>query len=170
MFKIISMNKSKTSNISTFYIKNDYKIQFDSLIETIGYSNNKNVKTTNYTSQILEIETEINYLTKRKTEYNKEIELKKERGQKYEVLWSEVRRIDDVIHQQEKRLFSLKINSNYYITLSIYDDNIDLTSRRINWVNMPGGSYDILWIENPTLGLSMSMYQGGSFKIFVYKR
>jgi len=161
---IISINKTKTSIFAKFYLKKELKTEYDSLVATIGYSNSKDEKTTSYSNQIVEKTNEIEYLKLRKSEYNKEIELKKLKNETYEVLWNEVMNIDAQIHNYEKQLTNLKVNSNYLITLRIHDDNIDLTSRRVNWINMPGGSYDVLWVENPTLGLSMPMYQGGSLK------
>jgi len=161
---IISINKTKTSIVAKFYLKKELKAKYDSLVATIGYSNNKDEQTSSYSSQIVEKTNEIEYLKLRKIEYNKEIELKRQKDETYEVLWNEVMNIDAQIHRHENQLANLKVNSNFLITLRIHDDNIDLTSRRVNWINMPGGSYDVLWVENPTLGLSMPMYQGGSLK------
>lgn len=162
--RLTSMNKTKTSNVSKFHINNEFKPQYDSLVKVIGYVNTKDVVTNNYGKQLTETTNEIAYLTQKKEKYNEEIESKSKKGETYDPLWREVRQIEASIHNLEKRLATLKTNSNYFITLRIHDDNVDLTSRRINWINMPGGSFDMLWVENPTAGISSSLYQGGSLK------
>lgn len=157
--------KNTQSKITTqFYIDKKYKTSFDSIAKVIGYVHQAEVKTTNYGTQQDRVNIDIQYYKNRKDVYEKEIELRKQKNEKYDEYWHEVRRIEATLFNLQKDINALKKEHNYIITLTIYDDNVDLTKRRIKWVNMPGVSFDMLWVENPTLGISQKLYQGFSLK------
>ena len=60
-------------------------------------------------------------------------------------------------------------NKLYKIHLNIYDDEVDLTTDGINWVNMPGASFEVLFVETPKPGITTEQYMGYSLKYLITK-
>ncbi len=165
---IISRTVDKESSYyANFFIDENSKEDFDKLIEELGYIYSKNISTMEYQSKIDEFELELKFLQTKKEEYEKELEKMAENEDKYYVYWEEVRRIDNQIFEKEKQLMGYSLRNDYQIIINIYDDNTDLTEKRVNWVNMPGASFDFLMIENPASAISGEYYMGYSLKYMI---
>ena len=162
--EVVSFRKTRTNIVSEFYLNNEFKEHFDSIVSLIGYSDETELNTTNYKSAEQKLDIDIQYNEERKKEYINELELRKSKNEEYDVYWNEARKIESELFELKKQKESFKQEHDYLVTLKIYDDNVDLTRGAIKWVNMPGASYDMLFTENPTSGVSASIYQGVSLK------
>ncbi len=161
---IVNQRESKTKLYSNFYInKNDY-LKLDSLMKTWGYVSNKVVKTNNHILKIDKIDIEIKYLVQKKQSYNSEISKMTEKGDRYYKYWEEIRFIEKQIFSLQKKLKDYKINNTYYINITLYNESVDLTTSDLSWVNMPGASFDMLFVESPVSSISASQYMGFSLK------
>ena len=161
---IVNFKKNENKIEVDFYLDKKNKRKFDSIVGNIGYIQESEIKMSNYKTQKEDLQSQILYYQQRKEAYKKELNAKKERNEQYEDYWIEIRRIDRLIFELEKKKNNLKQEYDYLVNLEIFDDNVDLTTGDVHWVNMPGLSYDILWVENPTMGFSEPQYQGFSLK------
>jgi hypothetical protein len=167
--EITLYKKTETELKCIFYLDNINKPKFDSIIKKIGYSQELELLTTYYTKKRKEINSDIEYKTKRKKEYENEINIKRNNNKEYDKYWLEVRKLEKELYELHKEYNSINSNHDYLVTIKIYDDNVDLTNGAVKWVNMPGVSYEMLWTENPTLGISNSIYRGFSLKYLFTK-
>ena len=165
----ISVIERSNSFYADFQISHKQSLKFDSIIPLLGYLPERNLSTDINNRWLKEINIEISYLKDKKVEYEKELAKMMEKDEKYYVYWEEVRNIDKSIFDLEKRKLAYINESVYIVKLNIFDDAYDLTDRRINWVNMPGASYEILFIENSQTDVSGSIYIGYSLKYMITK-
>jgi len=111
---------------------------------------------------------EIDHLQNKKETFEKEIaRIGSSSETKYYELWDQARQMEEEISRLKKEMVSMDSSLFYIINLTLYDEIQDYSSRKVSWVNMPGFSYDVLWIETPQTGTSGAMYQGGSLKYLV---
>lgn len=147
-----------------FYLNESEFQDLDKLLPEIGYVERRELETNNYNEKIEKIKIERKYLSDRKTAYEKELANMTEKNNRYYQYWEEVRYIDKKVFELDTELKELESKNLYKVKISLYDETVDLTDRTINWVNMPGASFDMLFVENPVSSLSAQQYMGYSLK------
>ncbi len=166
---ITNITEKENYYYSDIFISENQKVEFDSIVPLLGFVYFKNTETLQNNVKSNEIQLELNYLNERKVEYDKEINSLTEKNDKYYSYWEEVRKIDNQIFELNKSMLGYKTKSSYQIVLTLYDDAVDMTDRKVNWVNMPGASFDFLMIENPVSDISGKYYMGYSLKYMITK-
>lgn len=165
--QINSLTEKEDRLTAVFFLKKaDYRSLSD-LIPDLGYLQEKVIKTNNYENKIRQIKAEIDYLKKQKKAYQAETESMPEKNNRYYDYWNEIRNFEKRIFQLERDLNGYRQDQLYRINLNVYDDQVDLTDRSVNWVNMPGGAFDLLRIETPSAGVTARQYMGYSLKYMI---
>jgi len=159
--------------------KDEYEINFfvntsdfealEKILPDLGYLSKKELTSSNYNDKIYLIEKEQKYLQEQKAAYEKEISLMEVKDNRYYTYWENVREIDKTLFELDNDLQEYKAKNMYNVRIIIYDDVVDLTDNYINWVNMPGASADMLFIESPISNLSAGQYMGYSLKYMFTK-
>jgi len=162
--QIISDTESKDNLIFNFYLNDKEFFILDSLLPTLGYIINKEVSTVNNNDEINRINLEIKYLSDKKATYEKETFAMVGKDERYYTYWQEIRTIEYRLFELQRDLkkYDEKFTTKVYITLQ--NETNDLTSDNISWVNMPGLSYDMLFVENPANNIAPSQFQGFMLK------
>ncbi len=137
------------------------------LLPKLGFVDSQDITTSNNTLQQEKLELELDYLTEKKTIYEREAGEMTEKTDRYYNYWSEIREIEKRIFQINLELKSYKEKAKSLATIDISDDTYDLGSDKISWVNMPGASFDLLWMETPDNSISASVYSGYSLKYMI---
>lgn len=167
--KVITFRESEDRIYLDFFIDRKGFYQLDSLLEKLGYIAKKEIKTTNNIDNINKLNLEINYLENRKKEYEKELNSITEKNNLYYEYWEEVRKIERDLFELSKKSQYYSAENLYSVEITVFDDIYDMYDRSIDWVNMPGGMFEMLWIENPVSNISASQYQGYALKYLFTK-
>lgn len=171
--EIIEIDEKQDVMEAEFYLTERFIKELDTLIENLGHLNNKKTKTNNFNERVKEINMKIKYHESKKQAYEDEIKSmdKKEKRyyDKYYTYWDIIRNIEKTIFNLKKDLSAFRADKKYKISITIYDDTIDLTNQKVNWVNMPGVSAEILFVENPLANLSAEQYMGYSLNYLITK-
>jgi hypothetical protein len=152
---------------AVFYVDIVNYRKLEELLPKLGYLQEKIIKTNNFENKISELESEIKYLQEQKTAYENEVKTMQEKDNRYYDYWNEIRNFEKRIFRLEKDLNGYRQDQLYRIDLNVYDDQVDLTDRNVNWVNMPGASFDMLFIETPAPGITTDQYMGYSLKYMI---
>jgi len=136
----------------------------ETILPELGYVSKRELTSSNYDNKILLIQKEQKYLEDQKAAYEKEISLMEVKDNRYYSYWENVREIDRKLFNLEKDIQEYEAKNMFNVRIIIYDDVVDLTDNYINWVNMPGASTDMLFIESPSSSLSAGQYMGYSLK------
>lgn len=161
---IISQSETVESFSINFYTDKSNFYRLDSILSNWGYISNKDITTINNINQTDRIKLELEYQQNRKKAYNNEIKKMTEKDDRYYEYWEKIREIEKKIFELKKDLTNYKEENDYKVYLTIYDETSNLTKSSVSWVNMPGGSFDMLFIENPSAGISATQYQGYALK------
>ena len=166
---IISQSDTKRTLDIEFYLEKDDYQSLDSLFPELGYVSSKEITTSNYNEEIEEINFKLKYLIKEKLAYEEEIKNMTKKDDRYYTYWENIRTIEHEIFELQSEVNEYEKENYFKINISIYDESIDMTDKKINWVNMPGVSYEMLFIESPVSNLSASQYMGFSLKYMFTK-
>lgn len=165
--EIINLTEREDRLTAVFYIEQaDYET-LGNMLPELGYLQEKVIKTDNYENKISELEAEIEYLKNQKKAYEDEVNSMDEKDNRYYDYWNEIRNFEKRIFQLEKDLSGYRQDRLFRIDINLYDDQVDLTDRSVNWVNMPGVSFDVLFIETPAAGITTDQYMGYSLKYMI---
>ncbi len=140
------------------------------LFKSAGYIKAMNLSTVNNADYIQSQTIELEFLKGKKIKYEEEIDRLKQRSadEKYQVLWDELRNIEQQMFQIEKDILEKKQQTlNYAIELRMVEEvyvPFENRDQDVQFVNMPGLEYVYLKIENPTSSVSSSHYQGAMVK------
>jgi len=168
--QIINITENTTTVTGKFNIEQQKMQLLDSLIETLGYLNSKNINTKSYEVEIEKIHNELKYLNEKKIYYDKELSTITNKDAKYYEYWDEVRVIEKRIYELETDQDSYKNDKIVEVIFTLYDDNVDYTSDSyIDWVNMPGASFEMFYVETPVSTISAEQYIGYSLKYMITK-
>lgn len=150
-----------------FFMPTNLEKEFNAMVEELGFLYRRKTNTTSYTEKIKSVKSEIGYLENKIKDYEKELSEMDEKDERYYRYWEEIRKTKKVIFELNNELESYRDESVFKINLQLYEDNVDLTGGGINWVNMPGASFDMLMTETPRTDLSAEMYMGYSLKYMI---
>jgi hypothetical protein len=167
--KITNQNETERQFNIDLYLKETGFYMIDSLISGLGYVLNKEINTFNNDENINKIKLELAYLENKKQAYeniSKEMTDKDERFYNY---WEQIRAVDKQIFELNLNLQGYNENHAYKVKISLFDDTQDFSSDKVSWANMPGASFDMLFVESPVKGISASQYYGYSLKYMFTK-
>ncbi len=167
--QIIQMNENTTSLSGKFNITENQMQALDTIIQVLGFLNYKNITTVSSEDEMTKIQNELKYLNERKKNYETEINTFQNKDSKYYSYWDELQTIEKRIFELDSELNSYRNDKITAVDFTIFDDNVDYTDNSIDWVNMPGASVDMLFVETPVSGLSAEQYLGYSLKYMITK-
>jgi len=161
--KVNSQDETERQIHIVFYLQKDDFTALSAFIPQLGFISNKNISTSSNQERLSKINLEIEYITQQNAAFNLELKSMTSKDERYYNYWKEIRDNEKKIFDLRAEVQTLTNKTGYLANITIYDDVTDLTSK-ISWVNMPGASYDLLWIESPLKGLSSSTYRGVHLK------
>ncbi len=158
---LISQNEGKSRLVFNLRMdSSDYQL-FDTLVAGLGYSVRKNVKTVSNDQKVREVELELNYLRKKRGDYQKIMKKLDPKVESSMGLWKEKMNVDERIFQKEKELVALSKKANVFeVNLEVNDETTSPQNSKVSFVNMPGMEYSYWIPESPAWGISTTAYQG----------
>lgn len=170
-YLMINQNETHNSHNFEFRIPDSDVSLIDSVCNTLGYVSSKNLNSYNNELRLQEARLELERLEKKKVEYEKMLAvMQPESSDKHYEHWERVRQIESDIYltlMNIKRLESVK--NQYSVSINLRDEQSSPSSSKINFVHMPGAEYSMLFIENPTTGVSHPLYHGVFLKYLFTK-
>lgn len=162
--KILNQKESEKTYNVYFYLNEKGFKRLDSLLPSLGYVSDKDLSTVNNDETLKAAKLELIYLKDKKIAYDSILVEMPEKTDRYYRYWEEIREIDKKIFELNLKIQNLNAKNNYIVNLTIYDETKDFTTDRISWVNMPGASFNMLFVESPKADLSYGQYMGYSLK------
>ncbi|MCE3229731.1 MAG: hypothetical protein K0S32_4282 [Bacteroidetes bacterium] len=139
----------------------------DSLVNLLGFRASKSIKNdSKKSSSVIELTTNIEHLNDKKASYEKLIsKMDSVKGKEYLFYFEKIVTLDDEIFQQTLLLKEAQIREKTQVVeINLHDDYATSDYSDIMFVHMPGAEYSMMFIENPTQGISAVQYQGYSLK------
>ena len=163
---ILKQNETKFTHTYLFRTPNRTVSQADSLLKSIGYVSNKELKSFNNTIQLSEAKIQLEYLEKKKSEYEKmQIKIDSVKSAKYYEHWEKTRNIEKEIFDSKKRIKQMEsVDSFCVFSVKIKDEVTSPNYSKVNFIHMPGLEYTYLMIEekvipNSVLDLKRDPYE-----------
>ena len=168
--KVINERESKASFHVEFDIQESSLRNFDSLLTTLGYTTNRELKTVNYSEKIGQLKVQKDYLKNKIAAYNAELGRPDIDADHHYRYWEQVRNFEEEIFKIDQDIASSTVvNSSIMVYLDLVDEITSPTGTKVSFVNMPGVEYSLLRIENPEKGISGSLYRGVLLKYMFTK-
>ncbi len=172
---ILSQSERSRNFFVKLYLEKEDFFELDTFLINIGYLSKKEINTVNNANIISKKILEIEYLENSKKSYQDEInnisnkKTTEKNEQRYYSYLDQVWHIDKQIFKLNLDLKAFEQKNIYKAIINLDDDTEDLTSKKVSFVNMPGASFDILFIENPEKNLFAEVYQGFSLRYLFTK-
>lgn len=165
-YTIIKQDETKFTHTFHFSIPKADAKMVDSVISSMGYISSKELHSYNQDKQKTEAQLQLEYLEKKKAEYEKmQVKIDSVKSAKYYEHWEKTREIDAEIYEAKRRIKMIEaVDDLYTIKVVIRDETTSPSYTRVNFVHMPGVEYTYLMIEQPKQGLSHEVYQGINLK------
>lgn len=168
--RIQDQKDNRTNLTITFVLNQQTYNSYDSLINTLGYSNSKKVNTISSYNKVCEINLELAYLKQKRDSYSELMKRIDEKSENYLTLWNEQKLTEEKIFNKERELINLNKKENTYtIALDLKDQATSPEYTEVSFVNMPGFEYSYLNIESPKAGISAKNYHGYFLKYLFTK-
>jgi len=164
---VIKQNESIQDFFIECYLTQSAFNQLDSLFNQLGFVDSKQLASNSSQTDNEKILLQLKYLNERKKVYQTELSSMTEKDERYYKFWEESREIEKEIYALETSQLDDEVAENYYLILNIYDDAGNVGDTNIDWVNMPGASFDLMVTENPSDEYSCPYYQGYMLKYMV---
>jgi len=159
--EIKTQNETKTSINLTLELNSTQYEALRNALPAWGYISSDIINTIDHQEEIEEILIEIDFLKKKKVNYEEVMSQHEMKSAQFESLWREKQNIEDRIFNLEKRKSALQINQlPYTVDITIEEEMTMPENSRVSFVNMPGIEYSYLKIENPVDTITASAYQG----------
>jgi hypothetical protein len=159
--KVINERETKASFHVEFEIQESSLKNFDSLLTTLGYTTNRELKTVNYSEKIAQLKVQRDYLKNKIAAYNVELNRPDIDADHHYRYWEQVRNFEEEIFKIDQDIASsMVVNSSIMVYLDLMDEITSPTGTKVSFVNMPGVEYSLLRVENPEKGISGSLYRG----------
>lgn len=170
-FVIIKQNENKYTHTYLFRVPKNSNMKADSVLKSLGYISNKELKYYNNNSQITDFRLQLEYLQNKKVEYEKmQLKIDSVKGNKYYEHWEKTRNIETEIYEMRKKIKQLEsLDSSLIYNVEIKDEVTSPSYSRVNFIHMPGVEYTYLLIEQPKRGISHQSYQGLNLKYLFTK-
>ena len=170
-FTIVKQNETKFMHTYLFRIPKSGASTSDSILKTLGYISNKELKSFNNSNQLTDAKLHLEYLEIKKKEYEKmQIKIDSVKSSKYYEHWEKTRNIESEIYEVRKKIKQIEnIDSTYLFNVDIKDEVTSPTYSRVNFIHMPGVEYSYLMVEQPKKNISHAVYQGLNLKYLFTK-
>jgi hypothetical protein len=139
----------------------------DSLVNRLGFRASKSIKNDSKKgNSVIELSTNIEHLKEKKTGYeNLLAKIDSVNGKDYLFYFEKIVALNDDMFQQTLLLKEAQIRQKTQVVeINLHDDYATSDYSNVMFVHMPGAEYNIMFIENPTPGISATQYQGYSLK------
>lgn len=158
---LISQNEGKSRLVLNLRMGSKEYIVLDTLLGGLGYSVAKNVKTVSNEQKVKEVELELDFLKKKRADYQDLLQKLDPKAENSLGLWKEKLNVDERIFQKEKELVTLGKKMNVFeVNLEVNDETTSPQNSKVSFVNMPGVEYSYWIPESPAWGISTSAYNG----------
>jgi len=169
-FHIISQNDSKTELTMVLHLSETQFSEWSSFVLKLGHLDYQNIQTVDNADAIKEIELELDFLKKRKLEYDEVIQKYDSKSESFQPLWREKQNIDERIFNLDKKLLALSSQSEpYHVRFTLIEEMTSPQEGRVSFVNMPGLEYSYYKVTSPVDSISSSAYQGYLLKYLFTK-
>ena len=139
----------------------------DSLVNFLGFRASKKTNTSaKESASIIELQTQIQRLKEKKESYKSLLSrMDSVSGKNYLFYFEKTVDLDDEIFQETLLLKTSMENERMQtVELELHDDYATSDYSDVTFVHMPGGEFNMLFVENPAAGISAGQYQGYSLK------
>jgi hypothetical protein len=159
--EIKTQNETKNSINLTLNLNEQQYQKLRVSLPTWGYISSDIINTIDHQEELEEVSLEIEFLKKKKTNYEEVMSQHEMKSAQFESLWREKQNIEDRIFNLEKRRSALQLNQlPYTVDITIEEEMTMPENSKVTFVNMPGVEYSYLKIENPVDTITASAYQG----------
>lgn len=159
--EIKTQNETKNSINLTLNLNEQQYQKLRVSLPTWGYISSDIINTIDHQEELEEVSLEIEFLKKKKTNYEEVMSQHEMKSAQFESLWREKQNIEDRIFNLEKRRSALQLNQlPYTVDITIEEEMTMPENSKVTFVNMPGLEYSYLKIENPVDTITASAYQG----------
>lgn len=159
--EIKTQNETKNSINLTLNLNDQQYQKLRQSLPTWGYVSSDIINTIDHQEELEEVSLEIEFLKKKKTNYEEVMSQHEMKSAQFESLWREKQNIEDRIFNLEKRRSALQLNQlPYTVDITIEEEMTMPENSKVTFVNMPGVEYSYLKIENPVDTITASAYQG----------
>lgn len=159
--EIKTQNETKNSINLTLNLNDQQYQKLRIALPTWGYVSSDIINTIDHQEELEEVSLEIEFLKKKKTNYEEVMSQHEMKSAQFESLWREKQNIEDRIFNLEKRKSALQLNQlPYTVDITIEEEMTMPENSKVTFVNMPGVEYSYLKIENPIDTITASAYQG----------
>ncbi|MEN9948358.1 MAG: hypothetical protein RL106_1181 [Bacteroidota bacterium] len=159
--EIKTQNETKNSINLTLNLNDQQYQKLRVALPNWGYVSSDIINTIDHQEELEEVSLEIEFLKKKKTNYEEVMSQHEMKSAQFESLWREKQNIEDRIFNLEKRRSALQLNQlPYTVDITIEEEMTMPENSKVTFVNMPGVEYSYLKIENPVDTITASAYQG----------
>jgi hypothetical protein len=159
--EIKTQNETKNSINLTLNLNDQQYQKLRTALPTWGYVSSDIINTIDHQEELEEVALEIEFLKKKKSNYEEVMSQHEMKSAQFESLWREKQNIEDRIFNLEKRRSALQLNQlPYTVDITIEEEMTMPENSKVTFVNMPGVEYSYLKIENPVDTITASAYQG----------
>lgn len=163
----VVINKSNKTEVAyevIFKIDLKYLQAVDSLASKLGYATQNSYNTQNMGSEIINLQQKIKRMEINNKSVDEELRSSVLNESEKSTLRNHIRNNNSIISDLKFRMDEINNNTKAYhlceVNFKLHDEITTPENSRISFVNMPGFEYNYLFIENPKVGLSASLYQG----------
>lgn len=159
--EIKTQNETKNSINLTLELNDNQYQALRKALPSWGYISSDIINTIDHQEELEEVALEIDFLKKKKANYEEVMSQHEMKSAQFEALWREKQNVEDRIFNLEKRKSALQFNQlPYTVDITIEEEMTMPENSRVTFVNMPGVEYSYLKIENPVDTITPSAYQG----------
>jgi len=169
-YHIISQNDNDQQLVVVMQLSEVQFNEWKSWALTLGNLEYQNVETIDNSDEIQQVDLELKFLSSRKAEYEAMMEKTGVQSEGYQALWREKMGIEERIFNLEKRLITLKENTEpFRVHFTLQEEMTSPQEGKVSFVNMPGLEYSFFKLESPNNQFSASSFQGYFLKYLFTK-
>lgn len=159
--EIKTQNETKNSINLSLNLNNEQYQKLRTSLPAWGFVSSDIINTIDHQEELEEVALEIEFLKKKKSNYEEVMSQHEMKSAQFESLWREKQNIEDRIFNLEKRKSALQLNQlPFTVDITIEEEMTMPENSKVSFVNMPGVEYSYLKIENPVDTITASAYQG----------
>lgn len=165
--KLITYSQNNGFYEYKFSVPKENVNSLDSLVNFLGFRASKKLNTSSKESvSIIELQTKLQRLKEKKESYQALLsKMDSVSGKNYLTYFEKTVELDDEIFSQSLLLKTAQENERLQtVEIELHDDYASTDYSDVTFVHMPGAEFNMLFIENPSTGVSSPLYQGYSLK------
>jgi hypothetical protein len=166
--KVNSSNKTEVNYTVNFNMSLNYINSLDSLVEKMGYVTNNSFNVKNLSTDINNQKRQLKQAESNIKDLEEELKQPNLSAAELTNIRNQIRTLKQQVKNYKNRINELVYQSGNKnictVTLNLKDEASTPNNSKVNFVNMPGFEYNLLFIENPKFGVSASTYQGYNVK------